>query len=212
MTIRVPLLYGVRRFLCALRHSQQLAEVLCSRTMSILFWRRKEPASPVAERVQGPPLKPGQFYCRKCGCPTYYELHKPFCSAECKFDLTGTANYPADQKPRGNRSDERCHFYFHAHGITHGDRQAVISRCVRGEHLQLVREPENPHDKNAIRIRRLNGEDLGYVPRNDAVELALKMDAGQQIRAEVDWLNSPTEDFQQFGLKVRVGVLKDPRS
>jgi len=51
----------------------------------------------------------------------------------------------------------------------------------------------------------LNGEDLGYVPRNDAAELAPKMDAGQQV-AEVDWLNSPTEEFQRFGLKVSVGI------
>src|SRR5437660_1424185 len=24
----------------------------------------------------------------------YFELHKPFCSAECKFNLTGQPNYP----------------------------------------------------------------------------------------------------------------------
>lgn len=114
-----------------------------------------------------------------------------------------------DNKPRGKRSDERRHFYFHAHGITHGDRQAAIRHCVRGEQLQLVREAENPYDRNAIRIRRLNGEDLGYVPKTNAAELAPKVDAGQQVRAEVDWLNSPTEDFQQFGLKVRVGLLRD---
>ena len=127
----------------------------------------------------------------------------------CRFNLTGTANYQADKKPRGKRKDEQRHFYFHAHGTTQGDRQAAISHCVRGEQLQLVREPEDSYDRNAIRIRRLNGEDLGYVPRSNAAELALKMDAAQQVRAEVDWLNSPTEEFQQFGLKVRVGVLKD---
>lgn len=177
--------------------------------MNLFFWRQKEYANSVAEPAKRPPLKTGQFYCCKCGCPTNCELHKPFCSAECKFNLTGTANYPADKRQRGKRSDEQRHFYFHAHGTTYGDRQAVIRRCVRGEQLQLVREPENPYDRNAIRICRLNGEDLGYVPRDNTAELALKMDAGQQIRAEVDWLNSPTEEFQRFGLKVRVGVLKD---
>jgi hypothetical protein len=180
--------------------------------MNLFFWRQKGPARSVAEPVDQPPLKPGQFYCCKCGCPTHYALHKPFCSAECEFNLTGTANYPMGKEPRGGRSEERRHFYFHAHGTTYGDRQAVIRRCVRGEQLQLVREPENPYDRNAIRIRRLNDEDLGYVPRSDAAELAPKMDAGRQVRAEVDWLNSPAEDFQRFGLKVRVGVLKDKRS
>lgn len=153
-------------------------------------------------------LKPGQFYCEKCGRPTYFDLHKPFCSAECRFNLTGTANYPLDREPRGKRRDEQSHFYFHAHGILYGNRQAAISRCTRGESLELVREPENPYDKNAIRIRRLNGEDIGYVPRDEAPELASTIDAGQGVRAEVDWLNSPTEACGQFGLKVRVGVLK----
>jgi hypothetical protein len=177
--------------------------------MNLFFWRQKAPASAVAEPVQPPSLKPGQFYCCKCGCLTYYERHKPFCSAECRFNLTGTANYPAEKMPRGKRTDERRHFYFHVHGVTQGDRQAAISRCVRGEHLQLVLEAENPYDRNAIRIRRSNGEDLGYVPRDNAAELAPKMDSGQQVRTEVDWLNSPNEDFPHFGVKVRVGVLKD---
>jgi hypothetical protein len=194
---------------CALHHRHPLGRVLSFRPMNLFFWRQKGPATTVAKPVQRPPLKPEQFCCRKCGCPTYYDLHKPFCSAECKFNSTGTANYPAGKNPRGKRSDERRHFYFHAHGVTHGDRQIAISHCVRGEQLELVREAENPYDRNAIRIRRLNGDDLGYVPRDNAAKLAPKMDAGQQVRAEVDWLNSPNEEFQHFGLKVRVGVLKD---
>jgi hypothetical protein len=194
---------------CALHHRQPLGRVLSFHPMNLFFWRRqKEPATPIAEPVPRPSLKPGQFYCCKCGCPTYYGVHKPFCSAECRFNLTGTANYPADRKRRGKRADERYHFYFHAHGVTHGNRQTAISHCVRGEELQLVREAENPYDTNAIRIRRLNGDELGYVPRDNAAKLAPMMDSGQQVRAEVDWLNSPSEEFQHFGLKVRVGVLK----
>ncbi len=192
--------------------ANNLGMVLSFRRMNLFFGKQKGTASSVAEPAQRPPLKPGQFYCCKCGCPTYYELHKPFCSAECRFNLTGTANYPEDKKSRGKRRDEQHHFYFHVHGTTQGDRQAAISRCVRREQLQFVREPENPYDKNAVRIRRLNGEDLGYVPRNNAAELAPKMDAGQQIRAEVDWLNAPAEDFHSFGLKVRVGLLNERKA
>ncbi len=106
----------------------------------------------------------------------YFELHKPFCSAECKFNLTGQPNYPVVRLPkRGRRSDERKHFYFHAHGVTYGNRQAAISCCTRGEQIQLVREPQNPYDKYAIRICRLSSQVLGYVPRECAAELAPKM-------------------------------------
>lgn len=180
--------------------------------MNFFFWRSKEPTVLSEKPAERSPLEPGQFYCEKCGRVTYFAVHKPFCSAECKFNLTGTANYPVDRKPRGKRRDEKKHFYFHAHGIMHGNRQDAISRCVRGESLQLIREPQNPCDKNAIRILRASGEDVGYVPRDDAADLAPKMDQGQSVRAEVDWLSSRDGDFRHFGLKVRVGLLKEVRS
>ena len=28
-------------------------------------------------------LKPGQFRCKRCGRATFYELHRPFCTAKC---------------------------------------------------------------------------------------------------------------------------------
>jgi len=181
--------------------------------MNFFSWfkwlKRDLPALP--QVLERPPLKAGQFYCEKCGRPTYYEVHKPFCSAECRFNLTGTANYPVDKKPRGRRKDEQRHFYFHAHGVMHGSRQRAIKQCARGEQLCLIREPENPFDKNAIRIRRLNGGDVGYVPKEHAAELAPRIDAGEQVRAEVDWLNSPSQYIEHFGLKVRVGILKEEK-
>lgn len=180
--------------------------------MNLFFWRHKGPSIPSEESEERSALKPGQFYCEKCGVPRNFDLHKPFCSAECKFGLAGTANYPAERKPRGKRKDEQSHFYFHVHGIMYRNRQAAISRCFRGEPLRLVREPETPHDRNAIRILRSNREDIGYVPRDNAAKLAPKMDAGQPLRAEVDWSNSPTADSQHFGLKVRVGLMKSRRS
>jgi hypothetical protein len=46
----------------------------------------------------------------------------------------------------------------------------------------LVREPDNPHDPNAIRVE-LAGLYLGYVPRNIANDLAPQMDAGRRYMA-----------------------------
>lgn len=194
--------------LCARGHGVESRSDGSLRRMPLPFWRRNKPKVAFTVAEDRPPLKIGQFYCEKCGRATYFDLHRPFCSAECKFNLTGTANYLGDPKPRGRRRDEQKHFYFHVHGVMHGNRQSVVSCCVRGEDICLIREPTNPFDRYAIRVLRLNGDDLGYVPRDIAAELAPMMDAGQQVRAEVDWLNSPTPEPRHYGLKVRVGLLK----
>jgi hypothetical protein len=72
------------------------------------------------------------------------------------------------------------------------DQTLLSGRCgpdtVFG--LQLKREPNNPHDPNAVSVwtrfrRNCRTEDLmlGYVPRQDAKVVARVMDAGVQIRA-----------------------------
>lgn len=44
-------------------------------------------------------------------------------------------------------------------------------------HAELVQEPENPYDSNAIRVE-LDGDVIGYVPREDAVEVLDVMNSG----------------------------------
>lgn len=54
-------------------------------------------------------------------------------------------------------------------GVTHpnsdgSDRQKIIVRCRVGEHVQLVREPDNPYDRYAVRVLNQAGEQIGYIP------------------------------------------------
>ena len=53
-----------------------------------------------------------------------------------------------------------------------------------GEPLQLLREPDNPYDGNAVRVE-WRGCKLGYVPRRQNAALAWAMDAGQTIGARI---------------------------
>jgi len=46
-----------------------------------------------------------------------------------------------------------------------------------GDRLELVREPDNPYDANAIRVD-WRGRKLGYVPRRDNFAVARQMDRG----------------------------------
>lgn len=53
-----------------------------------------------------------------------------------------------------------------------------------GEPLQLVREPENPHDCRAVRLD-WRGHPLGYVPRAQNAHIAALLDAGECLSASI---------------------------
>src|SRR5271165_3595669 len=55
-------------------------------------------------------------------------------------------------------------FFTKVAGVTFEGRQRVVARCSVGERLVLVRDPGNRFDKGAIKVMRLNGEQLGFVP------------------------------------------------
>lgn len=46
------------------------------------------------------------------------------------------------------------------------------------ERVRLLREPENPHDRFALRVFNLVGESIGYVARHAARELSPGLDLG----------------------------------
>ena len=61
-------------------------------------------------------------------------------------------------------------------GVTFDDRQQVVSSLVSGETLRLRREPHNLHDPNAVRVERLNGQQVGYINRELAGQISLALD------------------------------------
>ena len=50
-----------------------------------------------------------------------------------------------------------------------------------GRPLELRRDPDNPHDPNAIAVHA-GGEQVGWVPRAIAEELAPALDAGRAVQ------------------------------
>ena len=69
-------------------------------------------------------------------------------------------------------------------GVTVGDAQENIKKfgCEDIGSFRLVREPENPHDPNAIRVE-VASKYLGHIPKDKAKELAPQMDAGKNLFA-----------------------------
>jgi len=53
-----------------------------------------------------------------------------------------------------------------------------------GDPLELVREPANAHDANAVSVS-WRGRKLGYVPRRENAALAWGLDRGTPLRARI---------------------------
>lgn len=83
----------------------------------------------------------------------------------------------------------------HIAGTSHRDLADVEPTLQPGAFLVLRREPENAHDKLAIRIHDEAGHHLGYIPRVKNEALARLMDAGKLLFGKLeskqwigDWL------------------------
>jgi hypothetical protein len=73
------------------------------------------------------------------------------------------------------------------------ERREGCAALIVGESITLEREPDNRHDANAILVFGPDGSELGYVPRDDARDMAPLIDASAQIEASVKKLIE-TED------------------
>ena len=72
-------------------------------------------------------------------------------------------------------------------GFRYGEAAAVMPMLQSGDALELVREDDNPHDPNAVRVE-WRGRKLGYVPRRENAAIAWGLDRGTPIRARVSRL------------------------
>jgi hypothetical protein len=75
----------------------------------------------------------------------------------------------AEEKKQREASLPRTrHFYAKVVGVTYSnddgsDRQTIIGACLSFENVILEHEENNPHDPNAIMVRRQDGDQIGYL-------------------------------------------------
>lgn len=72
-----------------------------------------------------------------------------------------------------------------------------------GDALALVREPENPHDANAVRVE-WRGRKLGYLPRKENRAVAAEMDRGGKAEARIARLDRHRDPWQRIRVEVFV--------
>ncbi|MEX1229675.1 MAG: HIRAN domain-containing protein [Planctomycetaceae bacterium] len=64
-------------------------------------------------------------------------------------------------------------------GVTKDGRQKIIRKLKAGMPAEFVREPNNPHDSNAVAVH-VNGKHVGYLAADVAKWVANNMDGGRR--------------------------------
>jgi len=113
-----------------------------------------------------------------------------------------------------SKVSERCRTK--VRGVTFRNRDGtlrediIIRKCREDDMLGLVREPKNRYDKDAIQVLRLvwtakkkvsSAEQLGYISRELAVDLAPEMDAGAIYFARITALTG-TQELRGVNLQI----------
>ena len=86
-------------------------------------------------------------------------------------------------------------------GFQYHQGETCWSEIQPGAALVLAREPENRHDKRAIRIE-WHGKKLGYVPRIDNAALSSLMDRGHSLLAKVNAKRESADPWQRLEIDI----------
>lgn len=101
------------------------------------------------------------------------------------------------------------HFFTKVAGTSHlnedgSSRQIVLRQCYRHERLDLIHDKNNPHDSNAIKVCRRNGQQLGFIKRDIAEELATKIQQGTKCFAMLSKVTGGAPGADWFGANIVV--------
>ena len=123
-------------------------------------------------------------------------------------------------KGKGRRRAERdepdiTHRYAMVAGVTdlNGDgsnRQEAIGQCQSGEPLDLVPEPDNPHDKNAIAVYSSAGKQIGYLDTDLAQDVLDCGDEGSNFCCYVTEVTGGDSTAGKLNMEINIVLLVVP--
>jgi hypothetical protein len=94
-------------------------------------------------------------------------------------------------------------------GFQYYEGKAQWDNMRVGDPLTLKREPQNPHDANAVRVE-WKGQPLGYVPRRDNSDVARQIDRGVPVQARIVRLKEARNPWQRVEFEVFVELAARP--
>lgn len=90
-------------------------------------------------------------------------------------------------------------------GVTHGNRQKAVAGLKVGQALDLVREPDNRHDHDAVAVYA-RGQQVGYVPAFKSRMTAQFLDDERLVDAKVTALERFRDDKGRDALGVEMFI------
>lgn len=93
--------------------------------------------------------------------------------------------------------------------VYHAGMDPHVMRGIRaGSALELRREPDNPHDADAIAIHTPGGPRIGYVPRRDNTVITRLMDQNVPLSVQVTRYDPKALPWEQLEVELyQVGVV-----
>ena len=88
-------------------------------------------------------------------------------------------------------------------GFQYYQGKALWDEMKVGDALALVREANNPHDGNAVRVE-WRGRALGYVPRRENRAVAYHIDRGGAVEARISKLLEHRNPWQRVEFEIFV--------
>lgn len=88
-------------------------------------------------------------------------------------------------------------------GFQYHAGEALWGQMKAGDALDLAREPDNPHDPNAVRVE-WRGVKLGYLPRRENRAVAAEMDRGTPVSARIARMREHRNPWQRLLVEVFV--------
>lgn len=82
-------------------------------------------------------------------------------------------------------------------------RQDIIRRCAAGDPVELVPEPGNLYDPNAVKVMHDLGL-IGYIPRANAARFAMEIDDGCIVTSSIHEITGGDKGTLGVVLRVRV--------
>lgn len=87
-------------------------------------------------------------------------------------------------------------------GFQYHAGKTLWQQMREGDALVLIREADNPHDANAVRVE-WQGHQIGYVPRRENAGVARLLDRGQPLVARITRLAESRDPWS----RVRFDIL-----
>ena len=85
-------------------------------------------------------------------------------------------------------------------------RQLEIRECEPGDPVELVRQPENPHDHLAVAVVTASGTCVGFLKRDRAAWIAPKIDRGYSVSAIIERVKGIDLPDATLGLVIRINM------